>query len=273
MWNFIAGWVWTILYWVAVVVLVLLALAAVYELIKWVARRLWSAITDKIKRLVPQSVIDFVERAGREIEQLRRVLAVVARQLMRALRWPDTAGRRRRVAEDLTAAVQSAEQTRDVESLNKLIQAALGRDGFTRSYALAAIGRLGEQKSEVLIEPARADQAPSAVKPDVMKALKGNLKSRDPFSRERAAQTLYQLGRAAAVEARKDLVRVLRRRGSEGTARYAVLALGELGPLDEDELQALREAVAATDSYAAPEAEKILKRMGGTPPTPPAVPG
>ena len=91
------------------------------------------------------------------------------------------------------------------------------------------------------------------------------LASHDPFVREAAAHALYRMGNQA-VSAREALIGVLRRRRSEGTTRYAVLALGQIRKLlKPDDLEVLEkvleDAALARNSYAATEAGDLLRAL------------
>lgn len=156
----------------------------------------------------------------------------------------DTLGHRQRVAEELDRSAENVKESGDAESLRKLERAALSPDSFKRSYALDALGRLGKRASEALTLQVRG------------------LASRDPFVREAAAHALYR-GGSQGPQARAALVEVLRKRRSEGTARYAVLALGQIEGLTAEDLKVLEATALAVDSYAAEEAADLFKRLTG----------
>jgi HEAT repeats len=223
----ILGLVWALLPWVLAVVGAILGLVLVVYLIARMAsivEGLWQAIV----ALSASVISDF----WRDIMFVHDVLVF------------DTHGHRQKVAEELNECATKVRELGDPESLKKLERAAQCPDSFKRSYALDALGRLGERASEA-----------------VAIQVKG-LASRDPFVREAAAQALSRMGSQAA-QAREALVEVLRTRRSEGTARYAVLALRQIGGLKAEDLKVLEATALAPNSYAAEEAAELFEHLEG----------
>jgi hypothetical protein len=130
--------------------------------------------------------------------------------------------------------------------LKRIEAAAKSHQRFKRCYALDILGRLGPLAKE-----------------SVATQVEGLL-SDDPFVREAAAQALFRLGEFAK-PARRELVRVLATHLNEGTARYAVLALGEIGDTSPETLEALQNAAFADNSYAADEAATLYSSLSQIP--------
>lgn len=240
MWDFLTGLIWKLLQLVFAAVAILaiwVMFLYIVEFFKWLwksIKRLWKSVGALFA-----SVINFFHQG---ITFVGDVLVL------------DTLGHRKKMAKELEGCAEKVENSRDPESLKKLERAAQSPDSFKRSYALDALGRLGERSSETV---------PIQVK---------GLASRDPFVREAAAHALFRMGRQAA-QARAALVEVLRRCRSEGTARYAVLALGQIGGLTAEELEVLKATAQAKNSYAAVEAAELFKRFEGHHPAQTGDPG
>jgi hypothetical protein len=157
----------------------------------------------------------------------------------------DSLTNRKRVADRVTELARDVrERPENKESLMALAQAAESRYDFERCFALDALGRLG-----------------SLAKGTVPTITRG-LESSDPYIRDAAAHALARMGKDAA-PARKELVKVVLHHVGESAARYAVLALGEIGDGSAEVLDALKYAAQAVDSDGRGEARKVYENLTG----------
>src|SRR6185503_8782835 len=227
MWDFLTWLLWKLLIWaLPAIIFILIAI--------WVVK-----LTTSFFKWLRSGTIALFDRV---IENSRLGISYVGDSL--AL---DTLSHREKVASELDESAKKCEESGDPESLKNLKRAAQCPDSFKRSYALDALGRLGNRAADT-----------------VTIQVKG-LASSDPFVREAAAHALYRMRRQAA-PARSALVEVLRKRRSEGTARYAVLALEQIGGLTEEDLRVLHTIALAKNSYAAREAAELFERLTGRSP-------
>lgn len=328
MWDLLKGLVWSLLYWALVCAVAVLAFAIVVDLIA----SIFKVLREWLAAHFP-TLIDLFQQFATYMENVISL---------------DTLDHRKRVAKKLDSCAEKIKvMGEDSESLKELKRAAESLYSFKRSYALDALGRLGERVPEgfelqllmssvsddsdipttgknlvivagvgdglrfrifgvdgnVVVESAemsltsRAGQIADlkkqlenlwpphqltegekvrvvtavasifglSVLESVMDIQIKGLASHDPFVREAAAHALYRMGNQA-VSAREALIGVLRRRRSEGTARYAVLALGQIRKLlKPDDLEVLEkvleDAALARNSYAATEAGDLLRAL------------
>jgi hypothetical protein len=163
-------------------------------------------------------------------------------------------GDRARIARRLSAlAEQFIKEPSKIEPLMKIDHAAKSHHRFKRCYALDTLGRLGSQPQEFISTQVAQTTIPTQV---------DGLLSDDQFIREAASQALFRLGKLAA-PAKDALVAVLLKHVTEGTARYAVLALREIKDKSPEVLNALKHVAFASDSYATEEAEEAYLKLTG----------
>jgi len=143
-----------------------------------------------------------------------------------------------------TLAQQLRVQPNNKDRLLEIEQAVKGRSRFEQCYALDTLGRLG------------------SLAQDATQTLAEGLQSGDPFVREAAAQALFRMGKYA-ITAKRGLIDVLHYHVNEGTVRYAVLALDEIGDESQEVLDALEYVAFAKDSYAASEAIGVYFKLTG----------